>query len=248
VFTMSRVFYQEPIDAFLKDRRIQIATGMFATVGVVIASLAVVTVASDSWARILLPLIGSAALSLAWYPILVRQRLRVHDEVMEPARRPLTFGLRGRRFQVHSGEIASAKLLPSRYGAEWYGSIVVVLDSGAEVSLTTPFISREAFQEIRAFVDRSGVKGEKRWGDPDVANVAPGRGFLRGLGLLAMVSWIAETLILTFLVVLDELSLPIAAVYSLAMGSVFLVGILAAWLYVRKMGSKTRPTARTPNR
>ncbi len=157
--TMSLIVYQEPIDAFLKDRRIQIATATVATVGVVIASIAVAIVAPYSWARVVLPVIGATALLLAWYPILVRQRLRVHEEVIEPGRRPLTFGLRGRRFQVHSREITSAKLRPSRYGAEWYGSIVVVLGSGAEVPLTTPFISREAFEEVRAFVDRSGVRG-----------------------------------------------------------------------------------------
>ncbi len=246
--TIPRIFYQEPIDAFLKDRRIQIATATVATVGVVIASIAVVIVAPYISARVLLPLIGSTALFLAWYPILVRQRLRVHDEIMEPARRPLTFGLRGRRFQVHSREIASAKIRPSRYGAEWYGSIVVVLDSGAEISLTAPFISREAFEEIRAFVDRSGVNGEKRGGDPDVAYVDPERRLFRGLGSMSLVSWTAATLILTFLVVRDELSLQIALAYSLAMGSVFLGGILAAWLYARKNRSKTRPTARTPNR
>ncbi len=74
--TMSRIVYQEPIDAFLKDRRIQIATATVATVGVVIASIAVGIVAPYSWARVVLALIGATALFIASASRFIRVRSR----------------------------------------------------------------------------------------------------------------------------------------------------------------------------
>ena len=229
----SIIVYQEPMEPVYVLRYMPLVSTWAILVLACITIPAMILYVEESvlW-KVTVAFLILMGVALIWYPMLTRQRLTIYSDALQPAHRPLKYGLMLRNFIVPLSKIASAKIVEYGYQEEWFNDIAVVLKSGEELHLNSPIVSAEAYVQLKNSLSEAGIRIEsvpfvdERKGM--TARKRATRAIMIGFGCLGIAS--ASVLFISYVA---EMSLVPALVLSIFAGLMWTIVSLFVHVHSR---------------
>lgn len=192
---------------------IAVATGAIAAVPLIVVSF------EDSTpSKALLIVLILLGLFLVILPLILRQRVVVTADMVQPMYRPLRLGLTGGTFAIRFDDVRKVELMPQKSTLSREVYIVLTLKSGRKVGLDRFQLGREAFAVLRTALERKvSSEGPLPLPVETKNSTVVGIRTLKWTRLVSIAAWIAFSVAALYLLNGQDW-LIVAAVIALAAG------------------------------